>query len=383
VLRTTNQYWGYSAKDGTSLWNLTITYPVAGNEAFYLQGVQDFVVFNPVDATFHCYSDLTGASLWTSPSFSSSPWTSEWDVYSTETNDYNNLYIAFPDGTMAALSLTTGQIVWHNFETANSTEYTNNVVPFYSGIVMAGGNIYAYAAYSPIYELDPVPRQAMLVCVNATTGNVTYTLNGAVYPYAAADGYIVGLGRFDGNLYCVGKGQTSTSVVIQNDVVANGATALIKGNVLDQSPAQPGTPAVSDASMSEQMDYLHMQNSTLLNNPPKESGVPVTLTAVDPNGNALTIGSTTTDSAGNYALNFVPDKTGIYTITATFAGTDSYWPSTSETTLSVTSPAATPSTTSAPANLATTSDIMTYIVAVGIAIILAVAIATILILRKK
>jgi hypothetical protein len=121
----------------------------------------------------------------------------------------------------------------------------------------------------------------------------------------------------------------------------------------------------------------------LLNNPPKESGVPVTLTAVDPNGNALTIGSTTTDSAGNYALNFVPDKTGIYTITATFAGTDSYWPSTSETTLSVTSPAATPSTTSAPANLATTSDIMTYIVAVGIAIILAVAIATILILRKK
>ena len=30
------------------------------------------------------------------------------------------------------------------------------------------------------------------------------------------------------------------------------------------------------------MDYLHMQNSTLLNNPPNCIGVPVTLTAVDP-----------------------------------------------------------------------------------------------------
>jgi hypothetical protein len=53
------------------------------------------------------------------------------------------------------------------------------------------------------------------------------------------------------------------------------------------------------------MDYPHMQNTTLLNNPPKELGVTVTLTAVDPNSNAITIGSTTTDSAGNYVLNFV------------------------------------------------------------------------------
>ena len=45
-----------------------------------------------------------------------------------------------------------------------------------------------------------------------------------------------------------------------------------------------------------------MQNATLLNNPPKEQGVPVTLTAVDPNNNTVTIGTTTTDSAGNYVL---------------------------------------------------------------------------------
>ena len=28
VVKTPNQYWGFSAKDGTSVWNLTLNYPV-------------------------------------------------------------------------------------------------------------------------------------------------------------------------------------------------------------------------------------------------------------------------------------------------------------------------------------------------------------------
>ena len=66
-----------------------------------------------------------------------------------------------------------------------------------------------------------------------------------------------------------------------------GGSVLIQGSVLDKSPASSsatltamyanGVPAISDANMSVWMDYLHMQNSTLLNNPPDCTGVPVTL----------------------------------------------------------------------------------------------------------
>jgi hypothetical protein len=246
------------------------------------------------------------------------------------------------------------------------------------GLVMVGGNIYCYAGYSTGYQLNPVPRFAMMTCVNATTGDIIYTLNGGIAPAAAANGYVLGSGIFDGNLYGVGKGQTSTTVTIQNDVATNHATVLIKGNVLDQSPASLGTPAVADSAMSEWMDYLHMQNSTLLNNPPKEAGVPVTLTAVDPTGDEITIGTTTTDSAGNYGINFVPTMEGMYTIKVSFAGTNSYWPSSSETKLSVTEASA---TSAAPTPIANPPYEL-YTIGSAIAVIVAIAVA-VLLLRKR
>jgi len=315
--------------------------------------------------------------LWTSPSYADSPWATTWTVYFAETSDYENLYLAFPDGTISALNLETGKEVWRSTAFL-STEYPNNAVPYVCGMVMVGGNIYAYGGYSILYQINPMPRFSTLVCVNATTGDITWNLNGGIFPSAAANGYVLGFGQYDGNLYCLGKGQTSTSVTIQNDVVANHATVLIKGNVLDQSPAQAGTPAVADASMSEWMDYLHMQNSTLLNNPPQTTGVPVTLTAVDPNGNTITIGTTTTDSAGNYGIDFEPEITGMYTITASFEGSDSYWPSTSGTKLSV---------VEAPQASATSAPIANppyelYTIGMGLAIIIALTIA-VLLLRKK
>ncbi|MGD6809877.1 MAG: PQQ-binding-like beta-propeller repeat protein [Candidatus Bathyarchaeia archaeon] len=380
VLRTTNQYWGYSAKDGTSLWNLTITYPVLSNQAITLYGVDDFIVYNGADSTFNCYSMATGALLWTSDSLSDSPWATTWTIYSSETNDYDNLYLMFPDGTMTALSLENGETLWRS-QAILSTEYTNNVVPYVVGLVMEGGNIYAYAGYSTAYQLNPIPRFAMLTCVNATTGNTIWTLNGGIHPVAAANGYVIGPGINDGNLYCVGKGQTSTTVTIQNNVITNHATTLITGNILDQSPAQAGTPAVADASISEWMDYLHMQNSTLLNNPPNPKGVPITLTAVDPNGNTITIGTTTTDSKGNYAINFTPETTGIYTIKATFNGTNAYYSSDSEAHLTVITEAA---STTTPINYETNNNtMMTLTVGMGIAIIITIAIATLLILKKR
>jgi hypothetical protein len=382
VISNRNQYWAYDATTGASLWNLTLTYQVNTNEEIPLARVDDFIVLDPTACAWKCYSIKTAALLLTTPRVASSPWATTWTVYNSETNDLNNLYLACPDGSMRAYSLTDGQLLWTS-TAIPSTEYANNAVPLVmGGLVMVDGKLYVYAGYSIGYQINPVPRFATLICINATNGDTIYTLNGGVAPSAAANGYLIGSSVYDGNLYCVGKGQTSTTVTIQNNVITNHATTLITGNILDQSPAQPNTPAVADASMSEWMDYLHMQNSTLLNNPPTPEGVPITLTAVDPNGNIITVGTTTTDSEGNYAINFVPESTGMYTIKATFDGTNAYYESHSEAHLSVITGSEATSTTS-PINYETNNDtMMTVTVGMGIAIIIAIAIG-VLILRKK
>ena len=285
-----NQYWGYNAATGASLWNLTLNYQVNTNEEIQLAGVDDFLVWDPTAAAWNCYSINTGSLLWTTPSVASAPWATTWTVYYSETNDLNNLYISAPDGVVRAFSLATGKLIWQSNAFA-STEYPNNAIPYvYGNPILVGGNLYVYGAYSVGYQINPVPRFAMLVCINATTGSITYALNGGVAPNAAANGYLLGSGVFDGNLYCLGKGPTSTTIAAQQQV---GGSVLIQGSITDTSPASSdatlkviypnGVPAVSDANMSTWMDYLHMQNSTLLNNPPQCTGVPVTLTAVDPN----------------------------------------------------------------------------------------------------
>jgi len=384
VVGSRNQYWGYNADTGAQLWNLTLDYPVTTNEEMALANVDMFIVFDAVHSTFHCYSILTGAQLFETASFADSPWATTYTIYTSETNDLNNLYCAFPDGSVRAFSLTDGHLVWTS-TAIPSTEYANNVIPLIQGgFVLVDGKIYVYGGYAISYQIDPVPRFACLLCINATTGDTLFTLNGGVAPSAAANGYLIGASTFDGNLYCLGKGKTSTSITIQNNAIVQGATVLIQGNVLDQSPAQPGTPAVSDASISEQMDYLHMQNSTLLNSPPTPTGVQVTLTAVDSNNNPITVGTTTTDAAGNFYYSYVPSQTGIYKITATFAGSNSYYSSSSETGVTVTeAPLPTATTTSNAATTTDVSSILTYLVVGIVAIIIAIAIVGVLLLRKK
>ena len=164
---------------------------------------------------------------------------------------------------------------------------------------------------------------------------------------------------------------------------------MLQGTVLDISAGTKqnqqaarfpyGVPVASDASQSAWMEYVYMQKPR----PTTFTGVTVSLTAVDPNGNLVQIGTATTDAQGLYYYTWTPpDVPGDYKITASFAGTNSYYGSASETAMAVTT-APTVAPTAAPqANLATTADLMTYIVVAAVAIIIAIAIATLLILRK-
>ena len=120
--------------------------------------------------------------------------------------------------------------------------------------------------------------------------------------------------------------------------------------------------------------------------PAKVTGVPVSIDAVDPNGNNVHIASVNSDLSGTFAYTWTPTIPRQYKITATFAGDDSYgssWAETHATVVNAPEATSTPTATASSSTLATTTDLMTYIVAVGIAIIIAIAIATVLILRKR
>jgi len=397
VVGTKNQYWGYNANTGALLWNLTITYPITSNEEIPLAVVNDFIVFDATAATFHCYSILTGALLWQTPSFASSPWATTYTIYQSETNDLNNLYIAFPDGTCSAYSLTDGHLIWTSTPIP-STEYTNNVVPFSmnAGFVLVDGKLYVYAGYSVAYQIDPVPRFAMTVCINATNGDILWTLNGGVCPSAAANSYLLEASIFDGNMYCLGKGPTKTTVSAPQTAIPAGTPVTISGSVLDTSPASSGAaltamfangvPAISDANMSVWMDYLHMQNSTLLNSPPNCIGVPVSLDAVDSNGNSIHVGDVTSYGSGVFNYQWTPTTAGLYQIYATFAGSNSYYSSYAQTGATVSTALAsttTPAPTSTASSLVSNSDMLMYLAIGVIVIVIAIAIVGLVLYRKK
>jgi hypothetical protein len=229
---------------------------------------------------------------------------------------------------------------------------------------------------------------------------------------AAADGYVVGMNGYENQIYCFGKGLTATTVSAPVTAVPQGNSVLIQGTVTDQSPGQTclgipaaGTPAISDDSMSDWMAYLYMQQPK----PTNATGVPVMLTAFDPNNNTEIIGTVTSDASGNYAIDWTPPVPGIYKITATFYGTNSYFGSTAETALDVSkapvaqvpiaTPAGTPPPTAMPTSTPATSSPQvtetpipppsnagvptTYIIIAVVAIIIVVAAAALALRRRK
>ena len=126
-------------------------------------------------------------------------------------------------------------------------------------------------------------------------------------------------------MYVFGKGPSQTTVSTPQTAITTGATAIISGTILDQSPAQMGAACVSKDSMSTYMEFLHMQrpingfyhNVTV-------TGVPVSIDVIDPNNNYFHLNTVTSDEKGNFAYSWNPSISGQYKITATFAGDESY-----------------------------------------------------------
>jgi hypothetical protein len=200
-----------------------------------------------------------------------------------------------------------------------------------------------------------------------------------------ADGFLAYYNYYDNQVYSVGKGPSETTVDAPMTSITRGSSIVIRGTVTDlsagtkqeeQSVRFPhGVPAVSDESMSAWMEYVYMQKPK----PTNAKGVQVIIDVIDNNGNYRNIGQATTDTSGLYSLQWTPDIAGKYTVIASFGGSESYWPSNSQTAFAVDEAA--PTTTTQP-EVALPPTEMYFAISTAL-IILAIAVVGFLMLRKQ
>jgi hypothetical protein len=205
-----------------------------------------------------------------------------------------------------------------------------------------------------------------------------------------ADGILTVFNGYDNQIYAYGMGPSKTTVTVPNPVTTVGSPIVITGTVTDISAGSQqnavaanypnGLPCVSDTSMTQFMEAVYEQQTM----PTNLTGVPVTISVTDSNGNHYNIGTTTTDPyTGTYSLTWEPIIPGNFTVTATFAGTNGYYGSYATTYFYAGSPAPTPAPTAAPpTGLASTGTVELGIVAVIIVIII-IGAAIMLMLRKR
>ena len=153
---------------------------------------------------------------------------------------------------------------------------------------------------------------------------------------------------------------------------------MIQLQVMSASRFPDGVPVISDADMTDWMGYIYQQKPL----PTDATGVEVIISVLDPNNNCYEVARTTSDLSGFYSVDFTPEVPGKYTVIASFAGSNAYWPSHAETAIRVEeAPAATPEPTPEPASIA---DIYILPATIGIIIaIVVVGLVLILMLRKR
>jgi hypothetical protein len=377
--------------------NVTVSYGGVDPTAWNGNGNGVFVLGYSETMQWVGYSMTTGQQIW-GPTASQVPFNYYGNPiypYITAQMAYGNMYNGGFGGVCYCYNLTTGNVVWTygNGGAGNSTYAGfNSFYGVYPTFINAVGNGVIYLVTTEHTITDPIYKGAVARAINATTGQEIWTLSDYTgefgsMSYAIADGDNIWFNGYDNQLYCVGRGPSATTVQAPMTAITAGNSVVIQGTVMDTSAGTKhdqqaadfpnGVPCVSDASMSDWMGYVYQQKP----HPSTATGVTVTLDAVDPNGNFIHIGTATSDTSGlfHYAWK-TPDVPGEYTVIATFAGTNGYWPSYTETAMVVQeAPPATPTPTPA----APLPPYEMYTIGTGVAIIIAVAIVGILLLRKR
>jgi hypothetical protein len=240
-------------------------------------------------------------------------------------------------GDVWAINDKDGMLKWY----ANTTQWQGpsgietpyNVWPLWVFTASCISNDVGYFAGGHEYN-PPLFHGAQLYAVNMTDGSLVWSeLDTSVTSSAIAYGKLVSLNAYDNQLYCFGKGPSAITVNAPNVGVTTATPITITGTVMDVSPGTKqllvasnyptGLPAVSDKSESHFMEAVYQQQEM----PTDVTGVPVTLSVIDSNGNFRQIGTATSNALGTYGFTWTPDIPGDFTVYAQFAGSNSYYPS--------------------------------------------------------
>jgi hypothetical protein len=347
-IKETREHYGFSLVDGSYLWGPT-------EPQYYLDSIDDSA------------SDVRSIA-------------------------YGKLYSASVGGICYCYDVKNGTRLWQYAADDPYTEiqWSNNW--WLKPVFICDGKI--YLGHTEHSVNTPMPRGAPFICLNATTGEEIWRINGAFRQTRwggraiIGDSIIATMDTYDQRVYAIGKGPSATTVSIQNDVITHGGSVLVKGMVTDISPGTQeyaktarfpnGVPAVADENMSDWMLHVYKQFEL----PADVIGVEVVLSVLDPNNNCYEIGRATSDASGFYSCAFTPEVPGKYTIYASFAGSKAYYGSSAETAINVEeAPAATPAPTPTPAPMTDT-----YIVGSTAGIIIAIVVVGLLLfllLRKR
>jgi len=404
--QTFRQDCAYSLKkgeEGRLLWveNRTV---LDSNEDIvkYAEGV--YISFARDKLQWYGYDAYTGRQLWVSE-----PFDTAFSMFSGRTDNtviaYGKIFNTGYDGVVRALDLKTGKLLWRWYAGSSGLETPYGSWPLhgsYTGPRAADGKVFVLNS-----EHTPMANQwrgGKVYAIDAETGKEVWSIAGTqaeASPAAIAYGYLVYLNGYDGKVYCFGKGPSATTVTAPTVAVPKGTSVVIQGTVTDQSPAQKGTPCVAKESMTAWMEYLHMQRKI----PDEVNGVSVKLSATGPDGRIIGIGTAITDGrSGVFGYAWTPPSEGMYKITASFEGDDSYGSSFATTYLlvspapsaipsSVVSPSLSPSTTPYPSGTVSISPSVAptvgapsydvYITAAVAASVIVIVLAALILKRRR
>jgi hypothetical protein len=305
---------------------------------------------------------------------------------------YGNLYTQGFGGEINCYNTTNGALEWTYNNTNGGANTGWGLMPIFINAI-ADGKVYAFNnEHSPN---SPLYKGYSIYCIDAFSGEEVYKMLGwagqtggtGTSTSILADGSLVFYNYYDNQLYCIAKGPTKTTVTAPNLAATAGQSVIISGTVTDISAGTKqdeqasrfpnGIPVASDASMSALMEYVYMNQPK----PTDFTGVTVKISVTDSNNNMRVIGTATTDITGFYSLNWTPDITGPYTVTATFEGNGGLYGSNSNAAFAVDQAAPTQAPTTTEPSI-TDQYFIPAVIGIVIAIIV-VGLATIFILNKK
>jgi len=305
---------------------------------------------------------------------------------------YGKLYSANVGGIVYCYDVQTGELLWTYEAKDPYTEYQFGNYWWLEQMFATDGKVYfGHAEHS---ANNPRPRGAPFICLNATTGEEIWQVDGLLRTShwggtaIIGDSILVMQNTYDQQIYAVGKGPSAITATAPNTGIPFGSSLLISGTVTDVSPGTKqaevalrfpnGVPAVSDGDMGTWMKYVYQQTTR----PTNVTGIQVEISVIDANNNYRNIGTTTSDANGFYSLDWIPDIPGKYTVYAKFVGSESYWPSQTTTAFTVDEALEpTPAPTESPPS--TVEQYFWVAVAAIIAVIVICFVITSLLLKKK